>query len=1139
MKRKNLSIIVSVALVGALAITGCNTSAESSNSTISPTAQNSKIGVGSISGKIILQNRKLNSVNIKAQVLAYNITTKQKYLTTTKNDGSYEFRDLPEGTYQVIASSLQTTQKGIRVVNVKRNTREVVDIVLQPAGNVKGHLIGCCVQGVLVTVPGTSYIASVDSNGNFELSNVPAGDVVLAIYYPQEGIYYTKKVSVAGGETINIGDWNLKTYSPVYVVQDKISSVAMKYEGIDVDIDVYQNRDDITNIQNINKATKLLDENNNSIPIFLEFDKERNYYSYNDEGYTYNTYNFTLKTKKVLTPGVYTLEINLDNNQTFTKKITLLDKAVVGDDSGEDGGLFKRSMFVAFSKPTELNSSLITVSDTEGNPLDNIQIKKTPYENVYSVKADFDPSKTYKVTLDESIKPADGIIYLNQNDVISNSGIQIGKIAVTSSNVENRNNVKKDEVLSFYIKNSDGLDLKTVKVTVGNKEYNLTNGLKTDALYNNYDENDVEYTRFYITNPNLNYDTNYSMQITAKDVYGKTLNKIIAFKTIKPQIVGVDPFDEDSFVVDASDIINYDSLNSGLLKAYFNISDVNLKSGTITLHDDTNNKDIATHRYNERDIDDVNIRTDYFVGFDPEEIQPNTTYTMKIKGFKTLDGYQIADKTYTFTTGKKQIVAINIKNAHIYDTDSLGNRIMISFFGKLTDEQKQDIEKNLVITSFDKALPEDKTHPKPLVLWQDTYYGEIMILAFTIDSGKSYEIEFNGNTAKEYSLDTPITFMTASEQLNEKKPVFDLINDKEFDYDFDMNLSKGVYGRGYFDIKLPVAISYNWYDDFNGDGNYEYFSDYCNSLDTDVNVSKWISSDANISIENIYNNTYENWVSYDDNGNYVYKYVCFKRINFDIKAPWEVNKTVSINIPENAYDAKDIKAEDTNVSYVMKEIPKGLQYSTEMSGNYIYIDFSKPVDTQTLKELNFTSKPEGIIDINNNMEFMEYYLGDTNYTDFIEIDIKSSPYAAFKIMANGEVKYYDVDGNVKEQNISVDEVFATEADLTPLKLLSDPDVENENTILLKFNAPVDTNSIYNPDTNESAFEISDDLNNTYVIDGVNVTNCNDDECDVELILDKDIDENATKLTIKQVGKIYKEDSINFMEGNNSWTITQH
>ena len=1121
MKKINLSILVSSLLIGSIVLTGCNNSNSSQQNDANVfTSQNLQTGV--LTGKVkVTKSRNIKKVD-QTTIVAYNLNTEETYQTTANSDGSYSFT-LPEGNYQVIAVSPATTLKGIKLASVQRNTKTVVDIVLQAAGNIKGKIPNKYYYNEgyrFVTIPGTSYISSVDENGNFELINVPAGDEIIRFGK------FEARVNVEGGKTVEVKDWQY--LGNMYHTRN-IPAVALKYEGLRF----YYNG----NLENLDSNIVLIDENNKTIPLVFEINDHHNY---NNNNYSDEIF---VKTKDIIKPGKYYLTYK-DSYNNYKQIINVTNKIAVVDFSDEEGGFFVRKMGVAFSTaPKDFNSSLITITDKEGNALQNINVKKTQYPNIYEINADFDPNKKYTVTFDSSIKN-DGIVYINQFDNFSENGIYIGKVDINYVSVENNKNVYPSNHINFTIKNSDALDLKTLQVTLNGKEYNISS-LNYSSNNNYYHDDDISYAHFSFK-PDLEYAKEYNLTITAKDIYGKdALNKTVQFATLTPKVVGVEPYD-DTNIIEAGDLL--DEARNGLLKAYFNIPDIDYKSGKITLHDDTNNVDIPTKPfyYDERYPNSVNIETKYMVAFEPKSLKPDTTYTMTVSGFKTKDGYTtVADKTYTFTTGHKQLVAMNIENAQYVNAEDLNNRLEFFFFGGLSDDQKNKLKNGINITSFENSLKTDETHPAPEVLFEDNEFGTNMVLAFTIDPGKSYEINLPSDIAKEFNANTKLEFMTVSQQPStETKITWNIITDYSLRDNFDYNLSKNDFIYDEFSVRLqvPVKISKSYYINENGQSVSIY--NYCNNVDKNTSKAlSWISGkDINVTEDFAFSSVKSRYY-YDENGNYQgYYYVCY--VNYDIEGnmPYNKNNTLTVNVPENEI-AENISVKDN--PFTIKKtfsIEPGLHYDISVSpyaGEYdkytgVAVYFDKPVEIDTLKNLQIAINPE--VDYNKNI-YNQYITNDQNFTNEVYITMDKSNYTAFEIEINGSVKYFDIDGNIKDKNVSISKIIYTTGDYKPLEYVNNPVITDNRNILVTFNAPVETGSILNNETNTSAYEVVEkDTNKTIGIVSVDTGNCYyEDECNIFLQLSEDLNSSKTYI-LKQTGEIKKQGSIYTIKPGEEWEL---
>jgi len=98
--------------------------------------------------------------------------------TVTESDGSYSFSDVPPGEYSITAQRTADHLAKVANVAVTAGAATVVDIVLVATGSIAGtvHLDGVTDNsGILVYIPGTSYMAITDSNGSYVIKDVPLG----------------------------------------------------------------------------------------------------------------------------------------------------------------------------------------------------------------------------------------------------------------------------------------------------------------------------------------------------------------------------------------------------------------------------------------------------------------------------------------------------------------------------------------------------------------------------------------------------------------------------------------------------------------------------------------------------------------------------------------------------------------------------------------------------------------------------------------------------------------------------------------------------------------------------------------------------------------------------------------------------
>ncbi|MCL2147210.1 MAG: leucine-rich repeat protein [Synergistaceae bacterium] len=137
--------------------------------------------------------------------------------TETKANGSFLIPNLEAGTYTVYASSKDSLEKSVKV-NLNVIEGETIDagvLKLTPVGSISG-----CITldgnktgnfGFLVSVAGTSYMATTDNKGNFTISGIPEGDgYYIIIMKGDSTIVWNKdnapiKVKISGGQTTELG----------------------------------------------------------------------------------------------------------------------------------------------------------------------------------------------------------------------------------------------------------------------------------------------------------------------------------------------------------------------------------------------------------------------------------------------------------------------------------------------------------------------------------------------------------------------------------------------------------------------------------------------------------------------------------------------------------------------------------------------------------------------------------------------------------------------------------------------------------------------------------------------------------------------------------------------------------------------
>ncbi len=209
-KKKCLTDLVKFFILASMifCVVGCNldTVTEEKNTT------------GTIQGTVIYDNATVsdysgiqvslfssNGLMASNNCISRTIVTKSRSLESvgiTNSKGEYIFENVPEGVYTIYASSNSSTQKAVATNVVVRSSETVTPDVLglTATGSLRGYVkIDYSTDGVLgldVFIPGTSFLAKVDRDGCFEISNIPLntgyeiyiqkGDKVLKLYSTED-----------------------------------------------------------------------------------------------------------------------------------------------------------------------------------------------------------------------------------------------------------------------------------------------------------------------------------------------------------------------------------------------------------------------------------------------------------------------------------------------------------------------------------------------------------------------------------------------------------------------------------------------------------------------------------------------------------------------------------------------------------------------------------------------------------------------------------------------------------------------------------------------------------------------------------------------------------------------------------------
>lgn len=1075
---KSISVVASIALIGGLGFSGCNNSSQSDSSAVTQTQDDQivvKQGVGIIEGSVNVdttpQDRTLKSVSATSEVVAYNLSDNTQYTTMTDSSGNFTLTGLTSGIYQVVASSTSSTMRSVMQVDLTRETRATVTVNLQAAGGVKGKL-KYFTSDTIVYVPGTSYLSTVDANGNFELINIPVGEVTLYVasqsYYQYEtGAAYSTNVTVTAGETNILPEINplITTVSSADFTTASVS-LGLKHDGIDL---ILNNSVTDTTMK---AAVTLKNAANENIEVNV-FNPYKN---------TTSNY-FKVQSVGVVPAGQYTLSVAIPDGETYTRTFTVQNKAAVFN-YGRYNGFYKPSLGIAFAEdPATINVADITVTNSKSEVVTLSGVKHTVRDN-WILEGTFDPAETYTVTLTGALAALapDGVVYIRGTDsdlTVFSAGIQIDGLSVSSIYPYNGStNVGLESSLGFSLNNAQALDLNTLKVTIGTEELTLANGGLTTSTNESWYSNSFSRS-VSVHSKTIEYAKEHTMTISAKDALGNDISAASTFTTITPAIVGLLP--------DPADVLdNLDSCE-GVLQAYFNVP-VDPASGSVTLHDDTNNVDIALSFANgcssaptsaPMSINDTS--TPYHIGFNPTSILPETTYTMSVSGYSA-DGYRLADRSVTFTTPKRHLLWTSVQNGDYARAQYLNNKVEFNFFGTLSDTEKAELTAGLTITSAGLAMSSDKSHPTPLALWETTPVGEKLILAFTIESGKSYEFDFGtSDAAKAMGMSgTKLTFMTeplggSSARVSNMFSSFSIGG-------FDVN-EAGLSVSGYANLQVPQYV---------GSGEYSEVYNECYygnipSVATNKDISSWFSNGTNVTYSYASRDLRYHSGYYDQNNNYVSSYYsCDYSYSVNFSAPADYNSTASITItvPDSEVgEGVSVKSMTQTATY---DVPVADGYRVEFYGNEVAFYFASPIDVENAK-IDVTTNPAGI-----NYSVVSsglLYLNNVQYARSVVFTFDNPAYSVYQATFNGTLSALNVETN-STVSVGVDKTATiyTQADLEPLSVVSTPVATTMSSFVIPYNRYVDVESTYTQDANGTltsmAFEVVDETNTTVAIANV-------------------------------------------------------
>ncbi len=182
-KRLTILRYVTPLVIAALCLSGCTKLIKPESPTRS---------TGRIAGALVNDgNNPAQQVKVQLYPVASSETTESTTpLKETKTDeqGKFSFEGLASANYFVIAESASGFRAQISAAVGTDQDKNIGTLVLKMTGNIFGKVILAqqkSADGVSVYVPGTSYIAISNTQGDFKLSNVPEG--IYSVKYSKNG----------------------------------------------------------------------------------------------------------------------------------------------------------------------------------------------------------------------------------------------------------------------------------------------------------------------------------------------------------------------------------------------------------------------------------------------------------------------------------------------------------------------------------------------------------------------------------------------------------------------------------------------------------------------------------------------------------------------------------------------------------------------------------------------------------------------------------------------------------------------------------------------------------------------------------------------------------------------------------------
>lgn len=796
---KTVSAAAAVAIAGMIGLSGCGAGG-SAASAFAPatTTQSSQTdrqqARANIVGRVIEDNtgkdRRLQSVDT-IEVTATNLDNGKRLTTTADKAGNYRFDDVELGDYQIVAQKRGATIGIVKVTLREPKEVKVKPVVLTATGSIKGQIEGYGQAVKMVYIPGTSYVAIPDDQGIFELTNVPVGDYTLRFVtgennpdtYDNMGGHYDRDVHVSA-EGTDLGKVDIHPFDVQYAYIWGSSVNQFNQNGIEVRLSRPALKSSIETAIKLYKTTS--DGTDEEVAVKIQMPDNEN-----------ESEDFHVIPTNEQGAGEYKLVIadslqSYDGKtlaQPYVKTYTIERYIDMETHTYSDASNFKTKVVLTFPQkvaPEDRNMS-VKIVDENGKEVPNLV--KMWKDNQLTLMADFEHDKAYKVVLPEAIIDKYGKLQGNNVSFYADAWIE-------NINASWDYDTPTEQKIQCRIYGKSMIDLTSIHVYVtidGNKKIEIPNDqLHVDGEHWN-NELLINFTQ------KVPYSSRYTVEVTAKDVWGKAISKIQTFTTITPEIYNFAPSDYD--------------MEQGEVQISSNVA---LKEGGHVLFVDENNQSKALPLKKREWGDGLYYELDG-LGRVGDFIKPAHTYTVKLEGVQTKDGNATVSVTpQQVTFPPVSIISMSVHNGDTdVDPEMVDHHVSFQFFGFLSDAQKSAIEGNLTVTSYRNPLKSDATHPKPKVVWDDEEHdkGTVMGVAFTMDPDTHYEIALkDGVSIPGVVLESKLlTFKTrGNDQSTGNKPELDVISYAGFNGDasIDRNASGDPVGYTipyYANFKYPVA----------------------------------------------------------------------------------------------------------------------------------------------------------------------------------------------------------------------------------------------------------------------------------------------------------------------------------------------